>query len=272
MNGSLSNEESIISNESSRNGRYNRLSSAHSSSSSSSTEYCSSKRKFVMNGSTSDKESIISTETIESSTNGSNDGRISPALSQCSTQSKVSSESGVSLRSTSSTCSVTQFTVQSKILQDSVRTTRSARTETTSTNSKEIQIEYEFVVSGKRRKSELLWSFTESMFYKRNSAGSNGKYYICYDAPSCKARLILRKDGTCVKTSGEHNHCTREILYKQFEAENKIKMLCLKDRSTKSTKEIYEEVLLDCQDLHENAEKFKAFTSRRIATIASKLR
>lgn len=104
------------------------------------------------------------------------------------------------------------------------------------------------IFPGKRRNSKLLYSYSESMFYKKNATGRSGTSFKCYQN-DCFARVLVKPDGICIRKSGEHRHGTHSELQKQLEAENKIKMLCLSDRSSKSTKEIYEEVLIDHQDL-----------------------
>lgn len=117
------------------------------------------------------------------------------------------------------------------------------------------ELEYDFF-PGKRRNSRLLFSYVESMFYKKNASGKTGTSYKCYE-DNCFARVLVKSDGICIKKSGKHRHANHLELQKQIEAENKIKTLCLSDRSTKSTKELYDEVLINHQDLEKPYSKMQ---------------
>lgn len=105
------------------------------------------------------------------------------------------------------------------------------------------QIDYE-IVPGKRFNSKLLWSFNEMQFYKFNTKLKTGISYLCYHG--CSARVIIRNDGKCYKTDGHksHDHPTNYDLFKQLSAKNEMKKKCLEDATSKSVKEIYDEVVL----------------------------
>lgn len=107
-----------------------------------------------------------------------------------------------------------------------------------------LQIEYE-IVPGKRQNSKLLWSSTERQFYKFNTKLSTGNSYLCYHG--CNCRVLLKNDGTCVKTDTRknHNHPTNEELYEQLSIANEMKTKCKEDATSKSVKEIYDEVLME---------------------------
>lgn len=62
----------------------------------------------------------------------------------------------------------------------------------------------------------------------------------------CTCRVLLRNDGLCFKTDPKkiHTHPTNEQLYEQLSIANKMKMKCKEDGTSKSVKEIYDEVLL----------------------------
>lgn len=75
---------------------------------------------------------------------------------------------------------------------------------------KNTELEYE-IVAGKRRNSKLLYSLTESIFYKRNSKIGSNISYCCY-VQGCSARALLKADGTCIKKSGTHLHPTHEVV------------------------------------------------------------
>lgn len=108
-----------------------------------------------------------------------------------------------------------------------------------------LQIEYE-IVPGKRQNSKLLWSSTELQFYKFNTKLSTGNSYLCY-INGCNCRVLLKNDGTCFKTDSSkvHNHPTNEELYEQLSIANEMKTKCKEDASSKSVKEIYDEVLME---------------------------
>lgn len=105
------------------------------------------------------------------------------------------------------------------------------------------EIKYE-IVAGKRSNSKLLWSITEQQFYKFNTKSTTGRSYLCYHG--CTCRVLLRNDGLCFKTDAEkkHSHPTNEELYEQLSIANEMKIKCKEDGTSKSVKEIYDEVLL----------------------------
>lgn len=109
--------------------------------------------------------------------------------------------------------------------------------------SRENEIKYE-LVPGKRRNSQLLWSSTELQFYKFNTKLKAGKSYLCYHGCSC--RVLLLNNGICIKTDQKktHNHPTNQELYEQLSIANEIKIKCSKDSSSKSVKQIYDDVLM----------------------------
>lgn len=109
--------------------------------------------------------------------------------------------------------------------------------------SKSIEIQYE-IVPGKRRNSKLLWSLTERQFYKFNTTLRKGKSYVCYHGCSC--RVLLQNDGICIKSdlNKQHNHPTNEELHEQLSISNEMKLKCTQDATSKSVKEIYDEILL----------------------------
>lgn len=106
------------------------------------------------------------------------------------------------------------------------------------------QIDFE-IVPGKRFNSKLLWSKNEMQFYKFNTKLRTGISYLCYHG--CSARVIIRNDGKCYKTDGHngHNHSTNYVLlYKELVTKNELKKKCIDDSTSKSVKEIYDEIVL----------------------------
>lgn len=105
------------------------------------------------------------------------------------------------------------------------------------------QIDFE-IVPGKRFNSQLLWSQNEMQFYKFNTKLRTGISYLCYHG--CSARVIIRDDGKCYKTDSHkgHNHSTNYDLYKELATKNELKKKCIEDSTSKSVKEIYDEIIL----------------------------
>lgn len=83
------------------------------------------------------------------------------------------------------------------------------------------------IFSGNRRNSELLYVIEQKMIFKKKSVYNNIIKYECRQK-SCKSRINLLADGTCIlaKKYVEHNHPDEEVAYKELKALNKIKLDC----------------------------------------------
>lgn len=83
------------------------------------------------------------------------------------------------------------------------------------------------ILSGKRRNSKLLYSFSEKQIYAKKSIYNNKVFFDCYNK-KCKSRVYLL-NGECLKAKNfkEHEHSDQKELYEELKALNKIKAKCL---------------------------------------------
>lgn len=221
---------------------------------SSDEDFCSSfdedfKLHYSMDSSFSSNYSDPLNESNDLNQSRETDGSDSPS---CSSERTTHDTSNSNDNDSMKSADILNPPVSSKQSNSSTGLTRTSRSN--SVNQDE-EVEYE-MVPGKRMGSLLLYSLNESIFYKKNSKSSTGVSYSCYQT-DCRARVLLKTNGICVRKSGDHLHSTHEIIYKQLEAEHRVKNLCLNDRSSKTTKEIYEDILIEHQDLEKPYSKMQ---------------
>lgn len=83
------------------------------------------------------------------------------------------------------------------------------------------------LICGSRRNSELLYITEQKMLYRKKSEYKGVTKYQCRQK-SCKSRVNLLSDGSCVLSKGyvDHNHGDEETTYRELKALNLIKQDC----------------------------------------------
>lgn len=105
------------------------------------------------------------------------------------------------------------------------------------------EVQYE-IITGRRDDSEPLWDIVEHQMYYYNST-SRRTNILAYKCLLCKARVYMRPDGTVFRNEmSVHSTHTRQYdTYKKMYCHNLLKEKVLTSPSSKSLKDIYNEVV-----------------------------